>query len=300
MAADTKPLTEGRSVNDGISENLSSVSYSSVDEVVARICHLGRGYVLAKTDVTQAYRNIPVHPEDSMLLGMHWEGKWYVDKTLPFGLRSAPPIFSAVADAMQWVMEQQGIKWVWHYVDDFIMVGAPRSIECARNVEVIHRVCRELNVPMEPEKDEGAATTITFLGLELDSINMEVRLPKEKLQKLKALILSWRGRKAGKKRDLLSLIGLLTHAGRPVRPGRAYVRRLINLSTLASQLDHFVRVNKEARVDLEWWHYFLEKWNGTAMMWNATSQSQDIVITSDPSGNWGCGAYSDSEWFMLP
>ena len=81
---------------------------------------------------------------------------------------------------------------------------------------------RELNAPMEPEKDEGPATTITFLGLELDSINMEVRLPKEKLQKLKSLILSWRGRKAGKKRDLLSLIGLLTHAGRAVRPGRAW------------------------------------------------------------------------------
>ena len=95
-----------------------------------------------------------------------------------------------------------------------------------------------------------------FLGMELDLINMEVRLPKEKLQKLKALILSWRGRKTGEKRDLLSLIGLLTHAGRAVRPGRAYTRWLINLSTLASQLVHFVQVNKEARVDLKWWHYY--------------------------------------------
>ena len=50
------------------------------------------------------------------------------------------------------------MKLVWHYVDDFITVGAPRSEECARNVEVMHRVCRELNVPMEPEKDEGPAT----------------------------------------------------------------------------------------------------------------------------------------------
>ena len=36
---------------------------------------------------------------------MKWVGKLYVDKALPFGLRSAPKIFKAVADAMQWILE---------------------------------------------------------------------------------------------------------------------------------------------------------------------------------------------------
>ena len=39
-----------------------------------------------------------IHPED--LLGMRWDGRIFVDKTLPFGLRSAPMIFSALADAL--------------------------------------------------------------------------------------------------------------------------------------------------------------------------------------------------------
>ena len=71
---------------------------------------------------------------------------------------------------------------------------------------------------VEPEKDDGQAT-IGFIGLELDSIAMEIRLPAEKLTRLKALLASWWGRKACRKRDLLSLIGHFTHAGRAVRLG---------------------------------------------------------------------------------
>ena len=76
-------------------------------------------------DIKQAYRNIPVHPTDRYLLGMKLEERTFVDTTLPFGLRSAPMIFSAVADALAWMMQQRGVSWLAHYVDDFITVGAP-------------------------------------------------------------------------------------------------------------------------------------------------------------------------------
>ena len=230
---------------------------------------------------------------------MKWASKTYIDSVLPFDLRSAPLIFSAVTDALQWMMEQRGATWVRHYVDDFITVR-PNVEECARNAEVMHKTCEEANIPVEPEKDEGPARVITFLGLQLDTVKMEVRLPQEKLEKLKELVANWKGQKAGRKRDLLSLIGLLTHAGKAVKPGRVYVRRLIDLSSVASQLDHFIRINREARADLEWWHHFLGRWNGVAMMTAGKNRAPDIVVTSDASGSWGCGAYSGSQWFQLP
>ena len=43
---------------------------------------------------------VPLHPHDQYLLGVQWEGSTYIDLALPFGLRSAPIIFSAVADAI--------------------------------------------------------------------------------------------------------------------------------------------------------------------------------------------------------
>lgn len=66
----------------------------------------------------------------------------------------------------------------------------------------MHEVCEILGMPVEPE-DEGPATTITFLGIELDSIAMEIRLPQEKLACLQSDLSTWRGRKACRKRDLL-------------------------------------------------------------------------------------------------
>ena len=40
---------------------------------------------------------------------MMWRDKLYVDTALPFILRSAPKIFNAVADALQWIMERNGV-----------------------------------------------------------------------------------------------------------------------------------------------------------------------------------------------
>ena len=59
-------------------------------------------------DVSEAYRIVPVHPDDKHLLGINWQGQVYIDATLAFGLRSAPLIFTALADGLQWVLKQQG------------------------------------------------------------------------------------------------------------------------------------------------------------------------------------------------
>ena len=59
---------------------------------------LGRGCLLAKTDFWNAFRLCPVHPADCHLLGIAWQGRYYHDKVLPFGLRSVPFIFNQRAD----------------------------------------------------------------------------------------------------------------------------------------------------------------------------------------------------------
>ena len=59
------------SVNDGIGKELSSLTYVSVDEVVDCLLTLGRGAQMAKIDIRQAYRNVPIHPEDRPLLGVN-------------------------------------------------------------------------------------------------------------------------------------------------------------------------------------------------------------------------------------
>ena len=100
-------------------------------------------YRTSKIDIKSAYRIVPVHPEDRPLLGMRWQGKIYVDATLPFGLRSAPKIFNALADAAQlasfpgptrprgraWERgystmdySRMGARYLWHYLDNLSLL----------------------------------------------------------------------------------------------------------------------------------------------------------------------------------
>ena len=116
---------EKLSVNDGIDPALCSLSYIRVEQVAQAVLELGPGAQLAKIDVKSAYRVIPVHPDDQPLLGMIWEDHVYVDAALPFRLRSAPKLFNAVADVLEWIVKHLGIKFFWYYLDDFITMAKP-------------------------------------------------------------------------------------------------------------------------------------------------------------------------------
>ena len=134
----------------------------------------------------------------------------------------------------------------------------------------------------------------------LDTEKLEVRLPDGKLRRLQLLLAEWRDKRSCTKRDLLSLIGTLQHACRVVPPGRSFLRRMIDLSKVAKQLYHHVRLNAEFRSDLEWWVTFLPGWNGVGMLSSLCKRPHSQIITSDASGLWGCGAFTASgKWFQF-
>ena len=66
------------------------------------------------------------------------------------------------------------------------------------------------------------------------------------------------------------------------------------------ELHYKVRLNARFRSDLKWWSCFLPVWNGKELMSSVTRSGPPVVITSDASGSWGCGAFtSTGEWFQL-
>ena len=89
------------------------------------------------------------------------------------------------------------------YVDDFLTMGRVESDECQVNMVLMHQTCQEAGLPLEPSKTQGPCPILTFLGIELDTIGMEMRLPQDKLRKTLDSLIQWRGRKACRKRDLL-------------------------------------------------------------------------------------------------
>jgi hypothetical protein len=88
---------------------------------------------------------------------------------------------------------------------------------------------------------------MTFLGIELDAIAMEARLPLDNVLKIKNNLSQMRVRRKVTLRELQLLIGLLNCAYCDVQPDRAFLRRLI-ARTKGIQQPHFhIRLNKESR-----------------------------------------------------
>ena len=115
------------------------------------VAALGPGSRLAKINIKSAYRIIPVHPDDRPLLGMQWEGALYVDAALPFGLHSAPKIFTAIADAIEWAVTQDGVSCVFDYLDDFMIVAEPGLEQCEEHLQTLLAVFERLNEPITPK-----------------------------------------------------------------------------------------------------------------------------------------------------
>lgn len=289
----------GASVNDGVDPESCSMHYTTVESLAQEAMSLGKGALLAKTDIKAAYRHIPVHPDDRYLLGVMWRDQLYIDCALPFGLRSAPKVFNAVADAFEWLIRSAGVERVTHYLDDFAVCGPPGSEECAMNLRTVQAVAEMHGIILAPEKTLGPSSSLVFLGIEIDTIRGILRLPEAKLTKLRQMLVAWSGRKVTTVKELQSLLGYLNHACKVVRPGRSFMRNMIALLKVGHSPYHHVRINNSFRADIEWWKLFTESWNGVCVIPPEASQSPDLVFHSDASGQWGCGAVFGRSWCQL-
>ena len=238
--------------------------------------------MLAKIDIKNAFRLLPVHPRDRHLLGMSLSNGIYIDTCLPFGLRSAPKLFNVMADLLGWILQQQGVSELLHYLDDFLTMGLPSSHTCQQILDIIKRICTQLGVPLAVEKEEGPTTSLSCLGIAIYTVKMEARLPDDKLTRICHLVDVWLHKKSATKWEILSLVGLLQHATKIVHSARTFVSHMYATAAKLDKMHYFTRLNKELHSDLAWWHIFLQSWNGLSLLHSVTTQY--TLIPLDPGG----------------
>ena len=201
-----------------------------------------------------------------------------------------PKIFNAVADALEWVVRVNGVGEIYHYLDDFLVLGTSGSEECVDGQFTLMGWTEWLGFPVAKEKVEGPTTKLTFLGIEIDAEALILRLPEEKLVALRSLLTSCKGRRWCLKSELQSLAGKLQHACEVVRPGRSFLRQVFELMKGVHHDHHHIRLNSAMRSDLAWWDLFLDSWNGISMLHPARLSVPDREIYTDASGGFGFGA----------
>lgn len=89
------------SVNSHIPDEEATVQYDTIYSVIELVKQFGQGCLMAKTDLEDAFRVIPIHPSCFKLLGFSWNDEFFFDRCLPMGARSSCRIFETFSCALQ-------------------------------------------------------------------------------------------------------------------------------------------------------------------------------------------------------
>ena len=286
----------GDSINSRIVEK--SFKLESFDHATNLVRRHGRGCFLIKFDVEAAYKQIPVREADWPLLGFEWEGKFYFDRTLPFGLRSSCRLWDMFASALHYFFREViGVHTI-HYIDDFLFViPASKGLAFAiRARDAALAMCARLGLPMAERKTEGPCTRLTFLGIELDTEAQTARLPDAKLDLLTRTLVSWDvpDRRTSIK-EMQSLAGQLAFAVKVVRAGRPFMRRIIGeqhrlrrAAFVGGAREH--TISATARADVRWWARNLSAANGVSILFDEDwVEAATLTLFTDASSlGFGC------------
>jgi len=287
----------GSSINDFIDPKICSVKYTEFDEAVFMIQDLGKNCWLFKMDIKSAFRLLPIHPCDFELLGFSFNEKYYFDKCAAFGCSISPKLFETFSTFLEHVIKARlPNKMLLHYLDDFL--GGDISKEaCSNNMRIFSETMLELGVPLANEKTEGPSHVLVFLGLELDSLEMVVRIPKEKMQEVVEKINAVICAEKVSLKTMQSLIGSLNFCCRAIVIGRPFCRRLINATCKVKLAHHRVRVTLEIKRDLKMWLDFFKHFNGVSVFHDRFwISNDDFQLYTDSSGGVGFGIWFNGHW----
>ena len=283
-----------RSVNDGIPTQYGAIVYETLDDAIQLVAKAGRGAVMMKRDLKSAFRHVPVNPSDHWLLIFEFQGKFYVDMYLPFGLRIAPWIFNLFSEALHWIFATIHGWNLTHYLDDFFIVF-PRGTDTAPASQTFDEVITTMGLIKAPEKD-AQGCVVSHLGFEFDSINMEVRLPpNKKLRALRAVQHLVQAPSVSIS-ALEEVLGFLSHCCQVVPLSRSFLRRLFSLLGRNKSRHRFLRtrIPSAARKDIRWWLYFLSSWSSISVI-RHSRLNHDAAM--DASGTKGIGGVFNGRLF---
>ena len=289
----------GASINDYISKEQFPCEFSHFDDATDMVVNKGRESLMCKLDIKHAYRLLPVKPDQWHHLCYFWEGNYYVDLVLPFGMRSSGSIFNQFAGLVKWILvTHYNVTDIVNYSDDFFKVCCKIMMFAQPELQNIINAFHDLGIPLAEDKIEGPALQLIYLGIVINSKDMTIEVPQEKYIDSMEILRKWRKRRTCTKRQLKSLIGKLGHICKVVRPGRMFSRRLIDLSTTVKRMHHHITLNREARADIRWWLDFLPHWTAKTMIPPSLKiLSSDLLLHTDAS-DIGFGAIYGTKWIQ--
>ena len=216
---------------------------------------------------------------------------------MPMGCSVSCAVFERFSTFLQACCTRvAGTQNILHYLDDFFFVGQSAA-ECEHMMRCFMAICERFGVPIAHDKTEGPVNVITYLGLQIDATNFQVQVPEEKLSALLHMLHEFMAKSKVTLRQMQSLIGSLNFVCKAIGPGRAFLRRLIDLTRGVSRPHHRIRISNGAKADLAAWIEFLCHFNGTVKFSDEVWHGNAFYhFYSDAAASIGFGIYFNGKW----
>ena len=195
---------------------------------------------------------------------------------------------------LEWLFKKiWGKDLVDHYLDISCLLAYVIQMIVLFLMHSFSMICEDLGVLFAADKSLGPSHILVYLGLEIDTLEICVKIPLEKLHVLRDLLLCFLGRKKITLIELQSLVGSLNFCARAILGSVAFNRCFYDASVGISNPRHHLRVAGAMKEDMDIWLMFLECFNGSVYFpesqWLDNDQLQRFTDSAGGS-QLGCAA----------
>ena len=258
-------------------------------EPLVSLRHLVRpGDWFFSLDLRDGYYHLSIHPSHRKFFTTVINGRLYQFVGIPFGVQSAPFVFTKVMRVFVRALRARGLR-VLPYLDDFLVVASSQS-EALQFRAVVSEVLSLLGLTRNELKGQWEpAQSVTHLGVGVDSVANRFFVPPDKMLVLKAsakslvtYALSHRRWVQGHR--LESFIGFSMSLLVALQQVRTRTRSLYDALARRSSRSSDCQLSHQQLADLQWFVNLDESWNGLPLILPTPS----VTMSTDASDfGWG-------------
>lgn len=209
-----------------------------------------QGDWMVSVDLQDAYYQIPIAKEDRRFLCFRWREQIFQFRVLPFGLCTAPQVFTRIFAPLASHLHLKGVR-ILRYLDDWLILGDSEE-SCAVSRDKTLELCRTLGVAVNWEKSSlEPSQRITYLGMNLDAVDHTAGPSQERKERFLTKAKKFLSRPAWKRKKWEKILGTMSSLEHLIPGSRLRMRTLqFNLQDRTHSRSKEIPISRESRRDV--------------------------------------------------
>ncbi|XP_065175625.1 uncharacterized protein LOC135805510 [Sycon ciliatum] len=248
---------------------------------------------MVQFDLKSAYHHIAIHEDHKKYLGFMWQDQHYCFAALPFGLATAPHVFTKVTRPLITHWRKRGFR-AFMYFDDGT-AAASSTEEADHMAKEMQQDLRASGFIVNVKKSRWVPSQVLeVLGCEVDMKIAVFRVPKEKAERVCNMAVGLlRSKRSVKARSLASFAGFVQSLRLAIGPSTSlWTRSMYSALAEIRSFEHHLHLSSAVTRELAFWNNFFGKTVVEFPMFPVEPRIQ--VFTYSDASNVAWGGYVHS------